>query len=46
MLIYLPAFMIVHLRALRPTGSNRESVVLSGASRDFRDALSGKGAFD
>jgi hypothetical protein len=46
LLIYLPLFMIVHLRAVRPTRNDRESVVLSGASRDFRDALSGKGALE
>jgi hypothetical protein len=39
LLIYLPSFLIVHLTAMRPTGSNRKSIVLSGASRDFEDAL-------
>ncbi len=37
--IYLLAFIIVHLAAMRPTGGNRESLVLSGASREFASAL-------
>jgi hypothetical protein len=46
LLIYLPAFLIVHLRAVRPTGSDPESVVLAGASREFADAVAGKGSLD
>ncbi len=39
MLVFLPAFLVLHLSATRPTGGNRKSLVLSGASRDFVAAL-------
>ncbi len=51
MLVFLPAFLVVHLAATRPTGGNHDSVVLSGASQQFADAVaqgigrSDKGAF-
>jgi hypothetical protein len=44
MVIYLLAFLIVHLSAVRPTSNNGGSVVLSGASRQFVAALSGEEA--
>ena len=39
MLVFLPTFLVVHLGATRPTGGNRKSLVLSGASRDFKVAV-------
>lgn len=39
MLVYLPAFLILHLSATRPTGNVGGGVVLSGASRAFAAAL-------
>jgi hypothetical protein len=39
MLAYLPAFLVVHLSATRPTGGDREVLVLSGASRGFAAVL-------
>jgi hypothetical protein len=42
LLIYLPAFLIMHLSAVRPTGSDRGAVVLSGASNQFAAALAGE----
>jgi hypothetical protein len=42
-LVFLPAFLIVHLAAMRPTGGNRKALILSGASREFAQALPGSG---
>jgi hypothetical protein len=42
MLVFLPTFLIVHLTAMRPTGGNRKSLVLSGASREFGAAVTGE----
>ena len=42
LLIYLPSFLIVHLTAMRPTGSNRKSIGFSGASVDLENALMDK----
>jgi hypothetical protein len=42
MLAFLPAFIIVHLAAMRPTRSTRKSLVLSGASREFAEAVEGE----
>jgi hypothetical protein len=39
MLVFLPAFIIVHLAAMRPTRRTRRSLVLSGASRGFAAAV-------
>jgi hypothetical protein len=39
MLVFLPTFLLLHLLATRPTSGNRESLVLSGASREFAAAL-------
>ncbi len=39
MVVFLPLFLIVHLSATRPTGGNRKSLVLSGASQEFTDAI-------
>jgi hypothetical protein len=39
MLVFLPAFLILHLSATRPTGGNRKSLVLAGASREFAAAV-------
>lgn len=39
---FLPAFLIVHLRAMRPTGGDRETLVLSGVSSAFASALDRK----
>lgn len=39
MLLFLPAFLVLHLSATRPTGGNRKVLVISGASRDFVEAL-------
>src|SRR5262249_38049322 len=41
MRVFLPAFLVVPLTAMRPTGRGRDSVVLSGASREFAAAVSG-----
>lgn len=38
-LVFLPSFLVVHLTATRPTGGSRESLVLSGASREFASAI-------
>jgi hypothetical protein len=46
MLIYLPAFLIVHLRAVRPTSATRDAIVLSGVSREFASAVAAKGSLD
>ena len=42
MLVFLPAFLVLHLSATRPTGGDRKSLVLSGASREFAAAVSNK----
>lgn len=39
MLVFLPAFLVLHLSATRPTGSNRKSLKLSGASQEFAAAI-------
>jgi hypothetical protein len=39
LLIFLPAFLVVHLSATRPTGGNRKMLRLSGVSREFVAAL-------
>jgi hypothetical protein len=39
MLVFLPAFLVLHLSATRPTGGNRKSLVLSGTSREFASAV-------
>ncbi|OJW16742.1 MAG: hypothetical protein BGO49_15875 [Planctomycetales bacterium 71-10] len=39
LLIYLPTFLFMHLAAVRPTGGDPGSVVLSGASRPFVVAI-------
>jgi hypothetical protein len=39
MLVFLPTFLLVHLTATRPTGGNRKSLRLSGASREFVAAV-------
>jgi hypothetical protein len=41
LLVYLPTFLVLHLSATRPTGSNRRSLVLSGASSEFAASISG-----
>jgi hypothetical protein len=41
LLLYLPILLFVHLSAVRPTSSDAEAIVLSGANRRFADALSG-----
>jgi hypothetical protein len=43
MLVFLPTFLVVHLAAMRPTGGNRRSLVLSGASREFASAIEVEG---
>lgn len=40
--VFLPAFLVLHLSATRPTGGNRKSLVLSGASREFAAAIDGE----
>jgi hypothetical protein len=45
-LVFLPAFIIIHLAAMRPTGGNRKSLVLSGASRQFASAIEGESRGD
>lgn len=42
-LIYLPVFLVLHLGAMRPTGSTRKSVVLSGVSHEFAAAVADAG---
>src|SRR6185436_6216966 len=39
MLVYLPAFLVVHLRATRPVGNSLAVIELAGASREFADAV-------
>jgi hypothetical protein len=39
MVVFLPAFLVVYLAATRPTGGNRTSLALSGASREFAAAV-------
>lgn len=39
MLVFLPAFIIVHLASVRPIGRTRKSLVLGGASRKFVSAI-------
>jgi hypothetical protein len=39
LLVFLPAFLVIHLTATRPIGGDRDRVVLSGASQQFADAL-------
>jgi hypothetical protein len=39
MLVFPPAFIIVHLAAMRPTGGGRRTLVLSGACQAFADAI-------
>ena len=39
MLLFLPSFIVLHLMATRPTGGNRKSLFLSGASREFAIAV-------
>lgn len=39
MLLYLPAFLIAHLSAMRPVGNTGRSLTLSGVHPDFIDAL-------
>ena len=41
LLVFLPAFIILHLAAMRPIGGNRQSLVLAGASRAFAAAIEG-----
>jgi hypothetical protein len=38
-IVFLPAFIVVHLAAMRPTGGGRRMLVLSGACREFADAV-------
>jgi hypothetical protein len=42
MFLFLPAFLVMHLSSMRPTGTKRDSIVLSGASYDFAEALEGE----
>jgi hypothetical protein len=42
-LVYLLTFLGVHLGAMRPTGGDDKSLVLSGASEEFASALEGEG---
>lgn len=46
LLIYLPTFLFMHLTAVRPTGVDSGSVVLSGASRPFAASLEGEESRD
>ena len=39
MLLFFPAFLFVHLRAMRPTSSNRETLTLSGVHEKFVASL-------
>lgn len=39
MLVYLPAFLVLHLSAMRPTGGTGKSLALSGVSQEFADAV-------
>jgi hypothetical protein len=39
MLLFLPTFLVVQLSAMRPTGGNRQVLVLSGVHRHFAAAV-------
>ena len=39
MVLFLPTFLVLHLSATRPTGGRRKTLTLSGASRQFADAV-------
>jgi hypothetical protein len=39
LLLFLPAFLVVHLLSTRPIASSPESITLAGASRKFAAAL-------
>jgi hypothetical protein len=44
MLVFLPAFLVIHLSATRPTGGDRDTVTLSGTSQLFADTIEARKA--